>query len=235
MSADDRGARRRARLADARLYLVCGATARGERAAGGEGLARLLRAAVSGGVDIVQLRDKQIDDDELIEVAASARALCESLGALLIVNDRPHVARAAVADGVHVGQQDMPLAAVRELVGADMLIGLSTHAPAEIDVAEPRARDGAPAVDYIGVGPIHETPTKPGRPAVGLELVRYAARNARAPFFAIGGIDARNVDDVLGAGARSVCVLRAIAHADDPHQAACELRERLSAHTGALS
>ena len=126
----------------------------------------------------------------------------------------------------------MPVDEVRELVGADMLIGLSTHAPREIDAAVAVAPDGTPSVDYIGVGPVHETPTKPGRAAVGLALVRHAAASASVPFFAIGGIDARNIDEVLDAGARAVCVLRAVADADDPQLAARELRERLDAHAG---
>jgi thiamine-phosphate pyrophosphorylase len=221
--ATDRGADRRARLAAARLYLVCGAGP----APGGLELPDLIRGAVSGGVDVVQLRDKHLPDDELAAVANAARALCERLGTLLIVNDRPLVAREAGADGVHVGQEDMAVAKVRELVGADMLIGLSTHAPAEIDAAEATGSDGEPAVDYIGVGPVHATPTKPGRPAVGLELVRYAAAHARVPFFAIGGLDSGNVREAISAGASRVCVLRAIADGADPERAARGLREQL--------
>jgi thiamine-phosphate pyrophosphorylase len=222
MAASDRGSERRARLAAARLYLVCGAAP-----AGGE-LPKLLRGAIAGGVDVVQLREKRLPDDELAAVAHAARVLCERLGALLIVNDRPWVAREASADGVHVGQDDMPVAEVREIVGPDMLIGLSTHAPDEIDAASPTSADGTPLVDYIGVGPVHETPTKPGRPAVGLELIRYAAAHAAVPFFAIGGLDAANLDDVLGAGARRVCVLRAIARAEHPERAARALIQQLS-------
>jgi thiamine-phosphate pyrophosphorylase len=142
----------------------------------------------------------------------------------LIVNDRPLVAREVGADGVHVGQEDMPIAEVRELLGPDMLIGLSTHVPEEIDAVD------AELVDYIGVGPVHATPTKPGRPAVGLELVRYAAGNAPVPYFAIGGIDTSNAPEVIDAGARRLCVLRAIASAEDPQHAARELREVLDAH-----
>jgi thiamine-phosphate pyrophosphorylase len=138
---------------------------------------------------------------------------------LLIVNDRPTVALAAGADGVHVGQNDMPLAEVRALVGGDLVVGLSTHAPGEIDAAG--------EADYIGVGPVHATPTKPGRPAVGLELVRYAAAHALCPFFAIGGLDADNVDAVLSAGATRVAVVRAIAQAPNPELAARTLRETL--------
>lgn len=215
MTAGDTGSERRTRLAGARLYLVCGAAPRG-----GE-LPELLRGAIAGGVDVVQLREKRLPDDELLAVARAARALCGELGALLVVNDRPRVAHEAGADGVHVGQDDMPVAEVRELVGPDMLIGLSTHAPAEIDVVDPAI------VDYIGVGPIHETPTKPGRPAVGPELIRYAAAHAAVPFFAIGGLHAGNLAEAIDAGASRVCVLRAISDAGDPERAARALRDLL--------
>ncbi|HEX4188167.1 MAG TPA: thiamine phosphate synthase [Solirubrobacteraceae bacterium] len=215
MPTDDLGADRRARLAAARLYLVTDS-----EPPGGD-LPELLREAAAGGVDVVQLRDKRLADDQLVAVAHAARALCEQLRLLLIVNDRPFVATEAGADGVHVGQDDAPVADVRELVGEDMLIGLSTHAPAEVAAADPEV------VDYIGVGPVHETPTKPGRPAVGAELVRYAARNARVPFFAIGGLNAGNVGEVIEAGATRVCVLRAISGAEQPERAARELRELL--------
>jgi thiamine-phosphate pyrophosphorylase len=217
MATFQTGPQRRERLAAARLYLVCGslddASALHDR----------LRGAVAGGVDIVQLRDKELSDDELVAVANAARALSERLGALLIVNDRPDVALEAGADGVHVGQEDIPVARVREIVGADMLIGLSTHATREIDAVDPEL------VDYIGVGPVHETPTKPGRRAVGLELVRYAAVRARVPFFAIGGLSAENLDEVLDAGATRVCVLRAISDADSPEAAARGLRAQIDA------
>jgi thiamine-phosphate pyrophosphorylase len=183
-----------------------------------------LRGAVAGGVDVVQLREKRLPDEELVAVAIAARALCEELGALFVVNDRPHLAREAGADGVHVGQDDMPVAEVRELVGPEMLIGLSTHAPGKIDAVD------AALLDYIGVGPVHATPTKPGRPAVGLELVRYAAAHASVPFFAIGGIDAANAPAAIDAGARRLCVLRAITAAEDPERAARELRGLLDAH-----
>ncbi len=221
MPVSDLGAERRERLAAAKLYLVCSAFP------GGRPLPEVLHPAVAGGVEVVQLRDKQLGDDELVAIANAAHALCERLGVLLIVNDRPLVARESGADGLHVGQDDMPVAEARELVGEDMLIGLSTHAPAEIDAALASDGDGAPLVDYIGVGPVHETPTKPGRPAVGTELVRYAAAHATVPFFAIGGLDATNVGEVLDAGATRMVVLRAIADAEDPEAAARALRERL--------
>jgi thiamine-phosphate pyrophosphorylase len=217
MPIQDPGAERRTRLAAARLYLVCDAKPDGSE------LPDLLRAAVSGGVDIVQLREKLLPDDELLAVAHASSALTRQLGTLLIVNDRPWVAEKAGADGVHVGQDDMPVAQAREVVGPEMLVGLSTHSPEQIDAVD------ADLVDYIGVGPIHETPTKPGRPAVGLELIRYAAANATVPFFAIGGLDAGNLTEALDAGAGRVCVLRAIAAAEDPEQAARELRSALDA------
>jgi thiamine-phosphate pyrophosphorylase len=224
MTVQDLGADRRTRLTAARLYLVCGSISDASSRGGSAPLPDLLREAIAGGVDIVQLREKQLPDEELIAVANAARALCERLGALLIVNDRPHLAREVGADGVHVGQEDMPVAEVRELVGPDMLIGLSTHAPREIDAVD------AGLVDYIGVGPVHATPTKPGRAAVGLELVRYAAAHATVPFFAIGGIDASNAPAAIDTGARRLCVLRAIAAAENPEHAARELRELLDAH-----
>jgi thiamine-phosphate pyrophosphorylase len=223
MSVQDLGTDRRARLATARLYLVCGPISDSSPQDRGA-LPDLLRAAIGGGVEIVQLREKHLPGDELVAVANAVRALCERLGALLIVNDRPLIAREVGADGVHVGQEDMPVAEVRELVGPEMLIGLSTHTPAEIDAVD------AGLVDYIGVGPVHATPTKPGRAAVGLELVRYAAENASVPYFAIGGIDSGNAPEAIAAGAQRLCVLRAIASADNPEHAARELRELLDAH-----
>ncbi len=214
---------RRARIARARLYLVC------DSRPGGRELLDVLRAAIAGGVDVVQLREKRMGEEELTALAREAAALCREGGVPLIVNDRPAVALAAGADGVHLGQEDMPVEQARELVGPELLIGLSTHRPAEIDaaMADGRPSGGGPLVDYIGVGPVHTTPTKPGRPAVGLELVRYATAHAPMPFFAIGGIDAGNVDAVLAAGATRVAVVRAIAEAPDPEVATRALRERL--------
>jgi thiamine-phosphate pyrophosphorylase len=213
MSIPSPGAERRARLTRARLYLVCDSTP------GGRKPTDVLSAAITGGVDVVQLRDKRLSESELAAVARAARALCARLGVLFIVNDHPALALDVGADGVHVGQEDMPVAQVRELVGPDLLIGLSTHAPAQIDAPH--------AADYIGVGPVHATPTKPGRPAVGLELVRHAAEHARVPFFAIGGIDSGNLAAVIRAGARRVAVVRAIAEAADPEGAARALRAGL--------
>jgi len=167
-------------------------------------------------VDVVQLRAKDARDDELVAAARVFRRACAAHGALFVLNDRPDLVAACGADGVHCGQDDVSVAVARAVVGEARLVGLSTHAPAEIDAA-----GGA---DYIGVGPVHATPTKLGRPAVGLALVRYAAAHARVPWFAIGGIDAETVGDVLGAGARRIAVLRAIADAADPTAAARALR-----------
>jgi thiamine-phosphate pyrophosphorylase len=169
----------------------------------------------------VQLRDKRLSDAQLTSAVGDVRTLCEQLGLLLIVNDRPGVAVATGADGVHVGQDDEDVARARELVGPELLIGLSTHTAAQVDAA-----GGA---DYIGVGPVHATPTKPGRPAVGLELVRHAAAYAPVPFFAIGGIDGANVTEVVRAGAHRVAVMRAIVDAADPQRAARTLRGAVDA------
>lgn len=166
----------------------------------------------------MQLRVKGDDHGAAILAAAPEfRRLCAAHAALFIINDRADLVRQAGADGVHLGQEDMPVARARELVGEERLIGLSTHTPEQIDAA------GELGVDYIGVGPVYETPTKPGRPAVGLELVRYAAERAAVPFFAIGGIDASNVAAVRAAGASRVAVVRAITAAVDPLAAARQL------------
>jgi thiamine-phosphate pyrophosphorylase len=218
---DPTGEQRRARLAAARLYLVCDCMP-GER-----DLSDFLAEAISGGVDIVQLREKHLEDEFLAEAASVAADACDAHGALFILNDRPDIAAAVRADGVHVGQQDMSVADARKIVGPEMLIGLSTHAPSEIDAAVAKSADGSPHVDYIGVGPVHCTPTKPGRAAVGPELVSYAAAHARVPFFAIGGIDSENILTVLDAGASRVCVLRAVCDARDPERAALTLRAAL--------
>jgi thiamine-phosphate pyrophosphorylase len=201
----------RERLRRARLYLVVEAAAE-----------HVLPAALRGGVDMVQLRDKELDDDSLLEAAARFRAICEEHGALFWLNDRADLALAAGADGVHVGQDDESPEAVRERVGKDLLIGLSTHSAEQFDAAL-----GSEA-DQLSVGPVWETPTKAGRPATGLDYVRHAAaRGGSRPWFAIGGIDETNVGEVVGAGARRVVVLRAIRDADDPEAAARRLRSSL--------
>ena len=201
----------RERLRRARLYLVVEAAAE-----------QLLPAALRGGVDMVQLRDKELDDDSLLEAAARFRAVCHEHGALFWLNDRPDLALAAQADGVHVGQDDAAPGAVRDQVGEQLLIGLSTHSPEQLDAAL-----GSEA-DQLSVGPVWETPTKPGRPAAGLDYVRHAAAHAGdRPWFAIGGIDEANIGEVVEAGARRVVVVRAIRDAAEPGEAARRLREAL--------
>jgi len=219
MADTDLGCSRRGRLASARLYLIC------DRMPGGRDLVPFLRAALGGGVDVVQLRDKRLAHRELVGAARAAGAVCRELGALFIVNDDPRAALAAEADGVHLGQSDMALAQARALVGEQLLIGLSTHSRAQVDAASVAVRESL--VDYVGVGPVFETPTKPGREPVGLELVRYAAERAEVPFFAIGGIDARNARGVIDAGAERLAVVRAIAHSSQPRAAALALQASL--------
>lgn len=218
------GDERRARLRDARLYLVCGAVGDGR----GD-LRAFLDAGLRGGVDIVQLREKDpaFGDDALLETARVFRDACDTHGALFVLNDRPDLAAAAHADGVHVGQDDMPVAEARALVGEDVLLGRSTHTPAQVD-------DAAVAdVDYFAVGPVHATPTKPGRPAVGLELIRHAASAPRPlPWFAIGGIDSETVGDVVAAGARRIVVVRALTEAPNPEATARALRGALPQEAG---
>jgi thiamine-phosphate pyrophosphorylase len=206
---------RRERLARARLYLVCGARP------GGRDAGEVLGAALAGGVDVVQLRAKGAPDDEVLRAAETFAARSAEADALFVLNDRPDLTVEAGADGVHVGQADAPVDAARAVVGEERLVGLSTHSPAQLDRAS--------GVDYVAVGPIRATPTKPGRPAVGLEPVRYAAVHADVPFFAIGGIDPGNVHEAIAAGARRVVVVRAIAEAPDPEAAARALRRALDA------
>ena len=217
----DSGGVRRAKLAAARLYLICDAQQSAQQ------LEALLRAAIAGGVDVVQLREKRLRDQELADAASRAARVCHEMGTLFVVNDDPHTALAAGADGAHLGQHDMPAPDARELVGPDVLLGLSTHTPAQVDDAAGPRRARTEVVDYIGVGPVFETPTKPGRQAVGVELVRHAAGASDLPFFAIGGITAGNVREVLQAGARRVAVVRAIAGARHPEDAARALRAEL--------
>jgi len=200
-----------AELAAARLYLVTDA-APGEQ---------LLRAALEGGVDVVQLREKHASDDEIIAAADLFRRLCDEYGATFVLNDRADLARAAHADGVHVGQEDEPVASMRERLGPDVVIGLSTHSPEQLEAAL------ATDADYVCVGPVYATPTKPDYEEVGLDLVRRAAATADRPWFAIGGIDGSNVREVAEAGAERVAVVRAIRDATDPKAAAEELRSGL--------
>ncbi len=245
---DAKGPLRRERLRTARLYLCCEARPRGEDPE------PLLRAALRGGVDIVQLREKSLPKREIERSAQTFRRLCDTHSALFVVNDDPDLARGCDADGVHVGQDDISAAQARDILGPDVIIGLSTHSKEQIDAvggapdqadqgrrergvlrtratedADMRRTGASSDVDYISVGPIWETPTKEGRPAVGLDLIRHAAANAPHPFFAIGGIDRSNANQVVAAGAQRICVVRAIRDADDPTAVAEELRGAFAA------
>ncbi|MEE4596262.1 thiamine phosphate synthase [Streptomyces sp. DSM 41524] len=209
----------RERLADARLYLCTDARK-------GQGdLPEFLDAVLGAGVDIVQLREKGMEAAEELEHLQVFADACRRHGKLLAVNDRADVAHAIGSDVLHLGQGDLPVPAARAILGQDVLIGRSTHAEAEVDAAAVQ-----PGVDYFCTGPCWPTPTKPGRPAPGLSLVRHAAAlGTERPWFAIGGIDASNLDQVLEAGARRIVVVRAITAADDPTGATAELAKRVRA------
>ena len=205
------GALRRQRLRWARLYFVCEALPHGKDPE------PLLNATMAPGAGMVELRDREQPRAVIERSGRTFRRLANTYSALFIVNDDPYLAMELSADGVHVGQEDMDPAEARRIMGPDAIIGLSTHSREQIEAAanEP--------VDYISVGPIWETPSKEGRPATGLELIRTAAEIAPVPWFAIGGIDPSNVGQVVAAGAERVCVVRAIRDAPEPRAAATAL------------
>jgi len=215
------GAALRARLDDARLYLCTGARRdRGD-------LAEFADAALAGGVDVIQLREKGPDGPlEAREELAALEVLAEAAarhGALLAVNDRADIAVAAGADVLHLGQDDLPVAWARRIAGDEVVVGRSAHSAAETAAAAEE-----PGVDYLCAGPVWPTPTKPGRPAPGLDLVRTVAqRKPERPWFAIGGIDHERLDEVLAAGAERIVVVRVITEAEDPRAAAAALKARL--------
>lgn len=213
-------------FASAQLYLCTDSrTAQGD-------FEQFVDAAYAGGVDIVQLRDKQIEAGRELELLAVLRAVAQRHSKPFAVNDRADIARLSGADVFHVGQGDLPVRAARDILGPDPRIGLSTRTPDQVDAAMVE-----PALDYFCTGPVWATPTKPGRSAVGLELVQYArAREEQPraeqqgggrPWFAIGGIDLTNVERVVDAGARRIVVVRAITEAADPEAAARRLKDAL--------
>jgi thiamine-phosphate pyrophosphorylase len=207
----------RARLADAPLYLCTDA-----RQSQGD-LAGFLDGVLGSGVDVVQLREKNLEAGQELRFLEVFRAACARHGALLAVNDRADVAYAAGADVLHLGQGDLDPGVARRILGPGPVIGLSTHS-----AQQAAAASADPAIDYFCVGPVWATPTKPGRPGTGLELVGYAASlGTPRPWFAIGGISEERLGEVLGAGARRVVVVRAITGADDPGAAAARLARRL--------
>jgi len=214
LRAHREGDGRRAQLGRCSLYLIVGAGSRD-----------VVAGALEAGVRIVQYRSKAadpLDDRQRLLEAQELRRLCHSHGALFLVNDRVDLALAVEADGVHLGQGDLPLPVARRLLGPDRLIGSSTHALEQLH------RAVAEGCDYVGVGPVNATPTKPGREPVGLAYVAAAAAACPVPFFAIGGIDLANLGAVIAAGARRVAVVRAITAAPDPQAASADLLEALA-------
>jgi thiamine-phosphate pyrophosphorylase len=203
---------RRAALRRARLYLCT---------ADRPDLVDFVTAVCEAGVDIVQLRDKELPDRRLLERAAVVRDAAHAAGALFVLNDRPDLAVACEADGVHVGQDDVPPAIARRIVGPDALVGLSTHAPEEL------AASAAEPVDYVSAGPVEPTPTKPGRPGTGLDYIHLAAERSPHPFFVTGGVSPATLPAIAAAGATRFVVVRALTEAADPAAAAKELRRLL--------
>ncbi|HEX2089032.1 MAG TPA: thiamine phosphate synthase [Actinomycetota bacterium] len=205
---------RRERLARARLYVVTdGRQSRGD-------LSAFLDTVLSAGADIIQLRDKDAEAGDLLRWGETFRKQAAKHDALFFVNDRPDVAAVLEADGVHVGQNDLPVEASRRFVGREKLLGLSTHDPEQLEAAPPDA-------DYVCVGPVFETPTKEGRPGTGLDYVRFAVDREDRPWFAIGGINEETLPDVVEAGARRIVVVRAVTEADDPAEAVRRLLKAL--------
>lgn len=209
---------RRDRLQGARLYVVSGVR---------PDLVGFLHRILDAGVDVIQLREKEAEAGDLLRWGEVFRSAADLHGALFTMNDRPDVAMAVGADGVHLGQNDLPPAMARDILGPDAIIGMSTH--------DREQWDAAPAdVDYLCAGPVWETPTKPGRRAAGIDYVRYAAKSGEPrPWFAIGGINQTNLSEVLEAGATRIVVVRAVTEAEDPASAVRSLRRVLA--TGARS
>lgn len=213
---------RRQRLEAASLYLITSPS---------DTLFTTVESALQGGLTLVQYRDKETDDLVRLRNAEKLRQLCHEYDALFIVNDRVDLALAVDADGVHLGQDDMPVEWARRMLGQHKIIGRSTHSPEQLESA---IAEGA---DYVGVGPVYETPTKAGRPAAGLDYVRHAAKHCSIPWYAIGGIDTQNIHDVLSAGADRVSVVRAIMQSDQPTYAAqffvaqLDQKRRFQAHS----
>ena len=197
-------------LGDRRLYLCT---------ADRPDLAAFVVACISGGVDVVQLRDKHLDARPMLARARVAAAVCDDHGVPFVLYDRPDLALECGADGVHVGQDDAPAELARRILGPGAIVGLSTHAPAELDAS------AAEPADYVSVGPVSATPTKPGRAGTGLDYLRYAARTATRPWFVTGGVTPDTLPGMLAAGARRFVVVRWLTESADPLQAARALRE----------
>ncbi len=216
--SNDLGQMRRRKLQAAKLYLVTMPV---------DDIVAVVESALQGGVDIVQYRQKEGDDQQRFATAQALCQLCHRYGALFIVNDRVDIAIAVGADGIHLGQNDLPVSVVRQILDANgngsdhYIIGQSTTSPQELAIALNNQ------VDYIGVGPVHATPTKPGKAASGYEYVQYAAENVEIPWFAIGGVDATNLAGAIAAGAERVAIVRALMQADQPHLIAQQMKAML--------
>ncbi len=204
-------------LAGRRLYLCTG-----DR----PDLARFLEACIGGGVDLVQLREKTLEAGPLLARARLARAVCAELAVPFILNDRPDLALEVEADGVHVGQDDAPAALARRILGPGAVIGLSTHAEAELDASR------SEPVDYVSAGPVEATPTKPGRSGTGPDYLTYAAGRAGRPVFVTGGVTPEAVPALAAAGARRFVVVRYLTGSADPGAAARRLREAVDEAVG---
>ena len=199
-----------------KLYVITDAEAAGKRP-----LLEVVRQALEGGADVVQLRDKILSDSEMTALARLILQLTRPRNIPLIINDRVLVSKASGADGVHLGQLDASLEEARAHLGPDALVGRSTHSPTQALEAQ------AQGFDYIGIGPVFRTPTKPSYEPVGLELVRFAKENIHIPFVAIGGIDQTNAHRVVEAGASAVAVVRAVMGSPDPRLSAIKIKEAL--------
>jgi len=208
---------------DWRLYVIVDRAAVGPR-----GLEEVAAAAIRGGADVLQLRDKAASARRLLDAARALLALTRPAGIPLIINDRPDVAASAGADGVHLGQDDLPLPEARRLLGPDRLIGQSTHSLEQAVAAE------AAGADYIGLGPIFPTPTKPEYGSIGTALISAVASRVRVPVVCIGGIDASTLPQVLKAGAKRVAVVRAVCAVADPAAAARGLKALLARRARAI-
>ena len=203
-------------MIDFKLYVIID-----RKSSGGRDLAYLAQEAIEGGADMIQLRDKDSSASEILKVGRAIRDLTRKKKIPFIINDRVDIAVAVGADGVHLGQDDLPIEAARSMMGSGKLIGLSTHSLPQALEAE---KKGA---DYIGVGPIFSTPTKPDYRAVGIDLIREVRDKIKIPFVVIGGIDESNIDEVIAAGARRVAVVRAVCGAKDVRGASERLKERI--------
>lgn len=203
-------------MRDFRLYVIIDS-----KATKGRDLVYVAKEAVAGGADIIQLHEKETSAREIVEVGRAIRKAIGTESAVFMMNDRPDIALAVEADGVHLGQDDIPVDAARAILGKGKIIGLSTHSLVQAEVAQ---KSGA---DYIGVGPVFSTPTKPDYKAVGIGLISEVKKISKIPFLAIGGIDETNLDDVITAGAQRIAVVRAVCGSEDIGQAARRLKERL--------